>query len=387
MRGPKILISAGEASGDLYAAELAAALRRRWPEAELFGCAGVRMRAAGVRAVVDAGSLSVVGIVEVASHLPRIYGEFRKLLRAAERERPEVAILTDSPSFHLRVARVLRRRGIPIVYLVAPQVWAWKRYRLRALRRDVDRLLCIFPFEQEFFERHGVRADYIGHPLARLVRPADTREEFFRKHRLPQDRPTIVLLPGSRAVEAARHLPVLVEAAMILNRRRAVNFVLAAPAGATAGAEGRNFREPISGSPIQLIEGQTWDAIAHADLALAASGTVTVEAALLGTPMVTFYRVARLTWWIGRILVRVPFYSMVNLVAGRRVVAELMQDQMTGEALAREAGRLLDDCERRARMRAELAEVRARLLGTGDPIERAAGVIQGLIGEGISDVS
>lgn len=387
MPGPKILISAGEASGDLYAAHLVTAIRRRISETDFFGCTGPRMRDAGVRTVVDANSLSVVGIVEVLRHLPRIYGEFRKLLRAVEHERPGLAILTDSPSFHMRVARKLRGLGIPIVYLVAPQVWAWKRYRVRALRRDVDRLLCIFPFEQEFFREHRVRAEYIGHPLSRLVRPARSREEFFRKHRMPLDRPTVVLLPGSRAIEAARHLPTLVEASVILNRQRAVNFVLAAPDGAASGPAGGNFREPISGSPIQLIEGETWDAIAHADLALAASGTVTVEAALLGTPMVTFYRVARLTWWIGRILVKVPSYSMVNLVAGRRIVPELMQDEMTGEALAREARRLLEAPEARTRMRRELAEVRNKLLGDGDPLEKAAGVVQGLLGEGTSDVS
>ncbi len=253
------------------------------------------MREAGVRQVVDAASLSVVGLVEVLHHIPRIYGEYRKLLAAAERERPDLAMLTDSPSFHLRLAKRLRRMGIPVVYLVAPQVWAWKRWRLRQIRRDVSRLLCIFPFEEDFFREHGVAANYIGHPLARLIGPSLGRDEFLDRYKLPKNRPLVALLPGSRAGESARHLPVLADAVARLGRARDLTYVLATPV-----ARPPKFWEPISRLPIQVIEGQTWNAIAHADLALAASGTVTIEAALLGTPMVTFYKVTRLTWWMGR---------------------------------------------------------------------------------------
>jgi len=368
---PKILVSAGEASGDLYTAHLVTALRKRMPGAEFFGCAGPRMRQAGVRGVVDAASLSVVGLVEVVRHIPRIYGEYRRMREAARSERPDLAILTDSPDFHLPLSNRLRRMGVPVVYLVAPQAWAWRPGRLRHLRR-VSRLLCLFPFEEDFFRRHQVPAVYIGHPLTRLVRPSLQRQEFFGKHRLPPDRPLIVLLPGSREGEIERHLGPLVEAVGILYRRQALTFILATPAGGPGAAF---FRQRISGSPIQVIEGETWDAIAHAGLALAASGTVTIEAAILGTPMVTYYRVAPLSWRLGRRLVWAPYLTMVNLVAGRAIVTELMQNDMTGPRLAEEATRLLADSEVRSRMRRELEQVKNLLATSVDPIERAADLV------------
>lgn len=380
MRPTKILVSAGEASGDMYAAQLVETLRRRRPDAEFFGCTGPRMRAAGVRTVVDAASLSVVGLIEVVSHIPRIHGEYRKLVRAAESERPDLAILTDSPDFHLRVARRLRRMGVPVVYLVAPQVWAWRQGRVKALRRDLRRLLCIFPFELPFFERHGVPATYIGHPLTRMVGPSASREEFLESRGIPADRPLVVLLPGSRVGEACRHLPALLDAVRRLGAHRPMSFVMAVPEGFPARAGRRNFGEPISNSPIQVIEGQTWNAIAHADLALAASGTVAVETALLGTPMVTFYKVTPVTWQLGRLLVRVPFYTMVNLVAKRRVVPELIQREMSGKRVAEEALRLLEDPAERARMKSDLAEVRQTLSGEMDPMEAAASAVLAELG-------
>jgi len=379
--GPNILISAGESSGDLYASKLVAALRERLPEARFFGCAGERMRREGVRAVVSAEDLAVVGLVEVLGHIPRIYGEYRKLAAEARREKPDLAILTDSPDFHLRLARRLHRLGVPVVYLVAPQVWAWRTSRIRILRRFVNRLLCIFPFEEEYFRVRSCPATYIGHPLSRIVRPKLTREGFFKKHRLPADRPLVTLLPGSRVGEAMRHLPPLVDCANQLHRERATTFLLAVP-----GGRADTFREPIRRSSIQLIEGETWDAIAHADVAVAASGTVTVEAALLRTPMVTFYRVTGLSWFLGRFLVDVPFYTMVNLVAGRRIVPELMQNEATGSNLAREVHRLLEDRRARDRMKADLEEVAAALTGPGDPMDRAAGMVQELLVEGSNDV-
>ena len=372
----KILVSAGEASGDLYAALVVDELRRSRPETEFFGCTGPRLRAAGVRTVFDAASLAVVGLLEVVEHIPRIYGEYRKLLRAAENERPDLAILTDSPDFHLRVARQLHRQGIPVVYLVAPQAWAWRKGRLRQMRRTLRHLLCIFPFEEAFFRGEGVPATYIGHPLAGLVAPALTRDEFFKKHRLAGSRPLVVMLPGSRRGEAARHLPALADAADRLYREHAVNLVL--PASVTTGAG--FFRERLGESPIRVIEGESWDAMAHADLALAASGTVTVEAALLGTPMVTFYKVAPLSWIAGKFLVNVPFYSMVNLIAGRAVVPELMQGRMSGESLAREAHRLLSDSAARREMKAGLAAVKEKLAQSGlSAPRRAAGLIEDIL--------
>jgi lipid-A-disaccharide synthase len=372
---PNILISAGEASGDLYAALLVDELRRIRPDANFFGCTGPRMRRAGVETIVNAASLAVVGLIEVVAHIPRIYGEFRKLLAAARSRRPDLAILTDSPDFHLRLARKLHRQGIPIVYLVAPQVWAWRKGRLREMRRTLHHVLCIFPFEEEFFRSNGVPTTYIGHPLAGIVKPSLPRAEFFRKHRLPPGRQLITVLPGSRRGEAARHLPPLLDAVGRINREQAASFIL--PASATTGVG--FFDERIGGAPIQVIDGENWDAIAHADLALAASGTVTVEAALLGTPMVTYYKVTAASWLMGRMLVRVPFYSMVNLIAGRAVAPELMQSDFTGERLAAEAQRLLGDNAARAQMRADLAEVAAHLSGPGHSMGRASAIIQDLL--------
>ena len=372
----RILVSAGEASGDLYAALLVEELRQIWPHAQFFGCTGPRMRAAGVSTVVDIASLAVVGLAEVVRHIPRIWGEYRKLLDAAASTPPDLAILTDAPDFHLRLARRLRRRGIPVVYLVAPQAWAWRKHRVRAMRRDLKQLLCIFPFEEQFFRSEGVTAAYLGHPLAGVVRASLGREQFFRKHRLPLDRPLITVMPGSRRGESARHLPALMDAAARLLRDRDASFLL--PASPTTGE--RYFRERIASAPIQVIEGENWDAMAHADLVLAASGTVTIETALLGTPMVTFYKVTPATWIIGRPLVNVPFYSMVNLVAGRPIVPELIQSEMTGERIAAEALRLLDDAAARSAMRADLAATARTLSLEGTPpMRRAAALIQKLM--------
>jgi lipid-A-disaccharide synthase len=363
-----ILISAGEASGDYYAAELVKHLKERWPDCRFFGCAGPKLRAAGVEPVVRTEDLAVVGLVEVVRHLPRIWLRYRKLVREAEARKPALAVLTDSPDFHFRVAARLKRSGIPIVYLVAPQVWAWRQGRVKTMRRIIDRLLCIFPFEEAFFRQHGVPVRYIGHPLASRVSPSLSREEFFRKHDMPLDRPLVAVLPGSRRSEAMRHIPELRKAADLLAQQCDATFLL--PASSTCGAA--FFEGPLAGSRIRPIQGEAWEAMAYCDVALAASGTVTVEAALLGAPMVTFYRVSDLSWAIGKLLVKSPFYTMVNLIAGRRIVPELMQSDMTGERIAAEARRLLSDSGERAKMKAELQSVAARLAQEADPMETAA---------------
>src|SRR5216684_3175201 len=371
----KILISAGEASGDLYAAILAQKLKIAWPEADFYGCTGPRMREAGVRTVVDAASLAVVGLVEVLAHIPRIYREYRKLLAAARKDPPDLAILTDSPDFHLRLAARLKAAGVPVVYLIAPQVWAWRQGRVAQMRRVIDHLLCIFPFEEEFFRHNNIPVTYIGHPLSTLAKPSMSKADFFKKHRLPPDRPLIVVLPGSRRGEAARHLGTLIEVVNRLYQVQAASFLL--PASATTGAA--FFRERIGGAPIQVLEGETWDAIGHADLALAASGTVTVEAALLGTPMVTFYKVSPVSWFLGRRFVKAPFLCMVNLVAGRKIVPELMQTEFTATRLTEEARRILDDEGVRRQMKADLAEVAGRLSIGSDPMDRAVAAIGALV--------
>lgn len=377
----EILISAGEASGDLYAAKLVEELRRRWPEARFFGCAGPRMRAAGVEAVVESESLAVVGLVEVLEHLPRIYGEYRKLVRAMEQRRPRLAILTDSPDFHFRVAAQAKKRGIPVAYLVAPQVWAWRKGRVKTMKKIIDELLCIFPFEPAFFHKEGMaQATFIGHPLAWMAGPSMPREQFLARHGLDPSKPLVTLLPGSRLGEVGRHMPALVDAVDLMRKELEISVIWAAPGGfmARVGTKydalfpGSTFRERISRASIQTIEGETWDSIAHADLALAASGTVAMEAALMGTPMVTFYKVSPVSWKLGRWLVDVPFFTMVNLVAGRRIVPELMQNEGDGPGLASAALRLLKDKAAQTAMRSELATIQAKLRGEGDPLARAA---------------
>jgi len=343
------------------------------------------MQAAGVEAVVDARSLAVVGIVEVLGHIPRIYGEFRKLVRAAKTRQPDLAILTDSPDFHLRLAKKLHALGVPVVYLIAPQAWAWRQGRVKVMRRTLTRLLCIFPFEEHFFQKHGVPTIFIGHPLARIVKPSLTRGDFFERSGFAPDDRLVVLLPGSRHGEVARHIPYLLDA---VKRMQAVTqrqdkgkmrFILALPAG--FAAQHTTFWEPARAASIQVIEGLTWDCLAYAEVALAASGTVTIEAAMLGTPMVTFYRVNALSWKLGRWMVKASFLSMVNLVAGRRVAAELIQQEMTGERIAAEALRLLNDDNARRKMKADLEEVKDKLLSERDPIEVAADCVDEILVE------
>ena len=367
----KILVSAGEASGDRYSAQLVERLRERLPQAEFFGCAGRRLREAGVRPVIRAEELAVVGIFEVARDIPRIYGQFRRLAAAAVAEKPALAVLTDSPDFNLRLAKKLRRAGIPVVYYVAPQVWAWRRRRVRLLREFVDHLLCIFPFEEEFFRRHGVETTFVGHPLYGSLHPTLSRQEFCRQHGLAPEKPLIALLPGSRRGEASRHLGPVLDAVARLTQQRPMNFVL--PASTTTGRE--FFAQRISDPAVQVIEGETENALANADLALVASGSATVEAALLGAPMVVFYRVTAASWMVGRMLVDVPFYSMVNLLAQRRIVPELIQSDCTGERLASEAGRLLESEQARQRMKQDLGAVKRSLQGEMPAAQRAAEVI------------
>ena len=367
----RILVSAGEASGDRYAAEVVAELRKRLPGAEFFGCAGERLRAEGVEAVVRSEELAVVGLFEVVRHIPRIYGELRKLLAEAERRKPDLAILCDAPDFNLRVAAKLNPLGVPVVEYVAPQLWAWRPWRVRKLRRIVDLLLCIFPFEEEWFNQRGVPTRYVGHPLAQAISADTPRAEFFARHGLDPDLPLLSLLPGSRQGEAARHLPALLDAVARLTSRRKLNVLLAA-----SNTTGKAFfRQRISGAPVTIVENDTSNALAHADAALVASGTATVEAALLGAPMVVFYEVSKATWLLGKPLVRVPFYSMVNLLAGRKIVPELIQAECRGERMAEEAGKLLDDPEAARAMRKDLEEIRRALAGDRPAAVRAAEAI------------
>jgi lipid-A-disaccharide synthase len=390
MNATRIMMVAGERSGDIYGGELAAALRKRMPELALFGCGGEAMREAGVETLEDSHRLSMAGITEVAAGLFRAWRALRHLAREAERRRPALAVLIDFPDFNLRLAKRLRGLGIRVVYFVSPQVWAWRRGRIRQLRERVDEMLCIFDFEEKLYREAGVPVEYVGHPLLDRVRPRMKRGEFFQAASLDPAVTTVALLPGSRKREVAVHLPIMLDAAAQLGSRRRVQFVTAVapsldPAFAgwveTISAESSGATVRLRSPSLSEVEGNvshmtraTYDALAYADLALVASGTATVEAAILGRPMVVVYRVSPLTWAVGKLLVKVPFYSMVNLLAGKAVVTELMQGDFTAGNLAAAAEFLLDHPEARETMARELRAVRARL-GPGGAIKRAADAV------------
>jgi len=369
-----ILISAGEASGDMYAARLAAALRERVP-VHLFGMGGPQMREAGVEIVADYREVHVLGITEVLAKIPSIARVLGLLSREARRRKPALAILTDFPGFHLRLARKLKSQGVPSAYFICPQFWAWRPWRANLVRRRFVRGLCIFPFEQEWYRARGVAADFIGHPLVGEVRAARTREQFAADNGLDPARPIVAILPGSRPGEFRQHLPRILPACASVGPSRGAQFVLALAPGISA-AEIAPYLQ--SGATMKIVEGATYDAVAAADLAIVSSGTATVETALLGTPMIVVYRVAPFTAAVARRLVRTPMFAMVNLIAGRRVVPELIQDDLTPERLAMETARLLDSPAERERMREDFAEVRAKL-GAAGAIDRAADIIAAML--------
>lgn len=367
------MIVAGEASGDAHAGALVAELRRRHPDWRWFGCGGEALRAAGCELLVEARELAVVGLFEVVAHLPRIYRRYRRLRRALEVRRPAAAILVDFPDFNLRLARAAARRGVPVIYFISPQLWAWRGGRVKAIRRDVRRMICIFPFEPEFYARHGVEVAYVGHPFAGRVQPSLSEADFRRRHGFGAE-PLVALLPGSRRREVAFHLPVLWEAARRLRDLRGARFVL--PAASTLGREALAAAVPPDlRDAVRVVAGETYDAVAHARVALVASGTATLETALLGTPMVVIYRLSPWSYRLGRRWVQTPHFAMVNLIAGRRLAPELIQDELTPQALVDWALKLMDDESARAEMRRGLEEVRARL-GAPGAIARAADVVE-----------
>ena len=370
----RILISSGEASGELYGAELLEALRRRVPRLQAFGVGGDKMRAAGCELVVHARDVTVVGLAEVVSHLPGIWRRFRALLREVDRRRPTAAVLIDFPDWNLRLAAELHRRGVPVVYYVGPQVWAWRESRIEQIRRTVSKLLVIFPFETEWYRQRGVEAEYVGHPLADATFPAA------QPLRSPQT--PIALLPGSRRKEIAQNLPTLLQVARGLGKE--YQFFL--PVASTIPSKWvvDRIHKLLGGDPgVNLkLESDARLALATARAAVVASGTATVEAALIGTPFVMVYRVSPLSWALGRRLVRVPHFAMPNLIAGRRVVPELVQSDFTADRVLTEIRKILPDGAARSEMLAGLAEVKERLGGPQDgrsAAERAADAVLGVL--------
>jgi len=411
----RILISAGEASGEMYGAQLMESLRRtaaiparvvtglrpvpagqgpattRDGQLEFFGAGGERMRAAGCEIVVDARDLAVVGITEVLSRLPKILGLYRKLIRAADEKRPALAVVIDAPAFNWRVARQMRRRGIPVVYYVCPQFWAWRQGRVKLLRKYVDKALVIFPFEEKFYRDRGVDATFVGHPLADLPAPAVTRDAYAVENHLDPAKPWITLMPGSRRKEVGMNLPTILDAADRLEKDRlekdrtggGYEFLL--PVARTLDV---SFLRELISAPTETRRAafpqgihfvpEALPALYHSRAGIVASGTATVEAALMGTPFVMVYRVSALTYALGKPRVKVPYFAMVNLIAEEEVVPELVQHKFTVENIVAEMNKIISDGEPRTRMIERLAAVKARLRGSGGgahPSETAAEII------------
>jgi len=384
------MIVAGEASGDKHGASLARALKRLYPEIsfDLFGSGGEEMRAAGVETLVDAREVAVIGVPEIARAIGRLYRAYRTLLEAARLRRPSAVILIDWPDFNMRLARKLHREGFKVIYYVGPQVWAWRKYRIHALRRDVDRMLVILPFEVEFYKNAGVKVEYVGHPLSAAVHATKSRDEFCRSHDLDPARPIFALLPGSRLKEIHYHLPVMLDAARRLtaNRQSAIGnrksgdpqFII--PLASTVRRDDieavARMAKPVE---FKIVERDTYNSLSHSEIAVVASGTATVEAALAGTPMVIIYRASEFNWRLIRPLIHLDTFGMVNLIAGRRIVPELMQHAATGDNIAREVTAILSDPSRISRMRNELKLVRDAL--TADALSGADHAAHGVIEE------
>ncbi|HEX4284889.1 MAG TPA: lipid-A-disaccharide synthase [Terracidiphilus sp.] len=403
MSDPTLFISAGEASGEAYGAMLIAALQKRFEARRLrsrfVGMGGQRMVDAGLERVVRAEDMAVMGITEVVRHLPRIYREFRRLKSSIRQHRPALAILIDFPDIHFKLAEEFHRLGIPVVFFVSPQLWAWKKHRIKLVQRFVDRMLVIFPFEEQFYRDRGVNAEFVGHPLADLALPTVSRQQFADENQLDSKKMWIALLPGSRAKEIDDNLPEMIEAARLLHsdqleqRNPEPQFIL--PLATTLTTAQRNTVESlvnrlvgnltirlISDQRAEGVSGRTAGALFHSRAAVVASGTATVEAALIGNPFVVVYRVSPITYAIAKRVVSVPHVAMANLIAGKRVVPELIQHDFTASNIVRELQPLLPDGPPRQSMMQELQRVRALLIpprGALGAIDRVADIALGML--------
>lgn len=377
MSRPKIFISAGEASGEHYAIQLIPAIRKLEPKTEFFGLGGQRMEALGFRRIVRAEDVAVMGITEIIRHIPRIFGEYRKLKTSIAKERPDAAILIDFPDVNLSLARTLHKLGIPVIYFVSPQLWAWKKYRIHRVRRYVDRMLVIFPFEEAFYREHGVNATFVGHPLTNVPLPSISRKDFADQYHLDSSKLWVGLLPGSRFKEIRLNFPEMIEAARQLHEP--AEFLL--PLAPTLTPEHiDHVRSMLPDHPHITLVNDARAALHHARASVVASGTATVEAALIGNPFIVVYRVSRLTYAVARRVIKVPHVAMVNLIAGREVVPELIQSNFTAQNVSSHLQKLLHDETARSSMQADLAEVGASLYVDKGAIEQAASITVELMG-------
>ena len=374
MNSPRIFIVTGEASGDLHGAHLMRSLKKRLPQAQMFGVGGAHLAAEGVTLVSSSDELAVVGVTEVLKKLKTDYAVFKKLSRFLKDERPDLLILVDYPDFNLRLAKVAHKLGIRVVYYISPQVWAWRSSRVKLIQKIVTKMIVIFPFEQEFYRRHGVEVEWVGHPLVETVRSSLTKTDFCQQHALDPNTPLLGLLPGSRESEVERLLPLMLDTAQrIQDQQPETQFLLPVASSLSRSSSFSALPEWIT-----QIHGQTYEAIAAADVVITASGTVTVETTLLETPMLITYIVSPLTFWIGYFFIKVRQIGMVNLIAGKEVAKEFIQKYATPDAVAQEALRLLRNPAAREEIRRELRAVREKL-GEPGATDRAANVIADLL--------
>jgi lipid-A-disaccharide synthase len=377
MSGP-VLIVAGEKSGENYGAAVVRRFRGLRPESAFFGIGGARMAAEGVELLFPMEDLAVVGVFEVISEIPRIRRIFRRIQEEVRRRRPAAAVLIDSPDFNLRLAKRLKALGVPVLYYIGPTVWAWRPGRLETVRKYVREMCLIFPFEEEIYRKAGVRARFVGHPLLERVAISLSRPDFLARHEIDADRPLVALLPGSRKSEIRFHMPVLVETASRLASAGPRQFILPLAEDLDPA-----LLDPFLASsriPIRVIRSDHYEAMAYADLVLSSCGTANLETALLGTPLIAFYRLSSLTYSVGRPFVRIPHYSIVNILAGGPVVPELIQKEFTAGGLAREAERLLGSAEAREEMRTRFAAIKEGL-GTGSASLAVARELDSLVSE------
>jgi lipid-A-disaccharide synthase len=366
----RIFLSAGEASGERYGAALIPAIRRLVPDTEFFGLGGQRMEALDFQRVVRAEDVAVMGITEVILHMPRIYGEYRKLKTSIEQEHPDLAILIDFPDVNLSLARHLKRAGVPVLYFVSPQLWAWKKYRIRDVQRYVDRMLVIFPFEETFYRERKVQATFVGHPLADLPLPEIRREVFARENHLDPSKQWIGLLPGSRAKEIRLNLPEMVKAAQTLQNLNQYEFLL--PLAPTLTEVHRTeIQARLAANPKITVTHDARATLHHARASVVASGTATVEAALIGNPFIVVYRVSPVSYAVAQHVVDVPHVAMVNLIAGRRAVPELIQGDFTAENVVSHLQPLLNDTTARIEMQTSLSQISDMLKAKGNSGETA----------------
>jgi lipid-A-disaccharide synthase len=377
---PKIFLSAGEASGEHYGTLLIPAIRRLIPDAQFFGLGGQRMEDLGFRRIVRAEDVAVMGITEVIRHMPRIYGEYRKLKASIAAERPDAAILIDFPDVNLSLAKHLNRAGVPVIYFVSPQLWAWKKYRIREVQRYVDRMLVIFPFEERFYRERQVEATFVGHPLAELPLPTVSRETFARESGLDPSKGWIGLLPGSRAKEIRLNLPEMLRAAQLLSQNEQRYEFLLPLASTLTEAHRAEVRTMLPKEIKITVTNDARATLHHARASIVASGTATVEAAIIGNPFLVVYRVSPITYAVAKRVVDVPHVAMVNLIAERRAVPELIQGDFTAENVVSHLQPLLEDESARTAMQSSLKAISDMLKaeGTDDPeataIDRVARV-------------